>query len=279
MLSSRAFLVTVGWLLSFPSFGLVGGYPVYTGQFPSVFMITGQDEVLGEGYCTAAKVAPEWILTAAHCVDHRYRNHHQHRMTMKFDIKPGQRMQYTFATDNVKGGETLNVLEVKLPSAMMPDVALIRVVPDGTFARAPMAPVSRAFVPANLYIDLVGYGAEGDADIAKRPARLTFHGAVVSTTEHLTSEVMKLGTKQEEVPPVLHFFGVINWPHLAGHTNLGGGDSGGPVFISGTHTIVGVNSEAHCPTENPDCEVTNNSWFARLNQLPSDWWPFEIRCR
>jgi len=272
MLSSRAFLILIS-LWSHASFGLVGGYPVYSGQFPSVFIMTGETEVLTEAYCTASKISPEWILTAAHCVDDAYRTKFQHRMKLKADIKAGQKLQYSFETKEIKTAETMEILEVRLPYGPLPDVALIRVAPQGTFAQRPVAALSRGYVPHNLWIELVGYGAEGEGDVAQRPARLTFHGAVVSTTDYLTSELLKLGTAKEEVPQEPHFFGVINWPHLPGHTNLGSGDSGGPVFLNGTHTIVGVNSEGHCPAANPDCEVTNNSWFARLSQIPAEWWP------
>lgn len=278
MLNSRARFASVfassfafAFLVASPAYSLVGGYAVHPGQFPSVFIMTSHEEDLADSYCTAAKVAKDWILTAAHCVDEAHRNRHQRKRMA--DIKPGQALQYSFATNEIKTAERLLVLEVRLPLGTLPDVALIRVAPQGTFAAKPCAAVSRGFVPAHLHVTLVGYGAEGEGEIQLRPARLTTHGAFVSTTQFLAQEVMKLGTTKQEIPPVLHFFGVINWPHLEGHTNLGSGDSGGPVFISGTQTIVGVNSEAHCPTEKPDCQVTNNSWFARLNQLPTDFWP------
>ncbi len=279
MPSSRSLLILALWLFALPAVALVGGRPVYSGQYPSVFMVTSHDDVLGEGFCTAAKVGAEWILTAAHCVNDEYKLQHRSKVLMKSDIEPGQKLQYTFVLQDIKGGELLDVVEVRLPPgpAKVPDVALVRVVPQGTFAKKPAAPVFRGAIRPGVHIDLVGYGAEGEGEVQQRPARLTTHGAVVSTRAFLEQETMKTGTLKEEVPAERHFFGVINWPHLAGHTNLGSGDSGGPVMLWNTQTIVGINSEGHCANVKPECQITNNSWFARLNHLPKSWWPKGIR--
>lgn len=48
---------------------IVGGAPVTEGKFPDTVFITMRGALGSEGTCTGSIIHPNWILTAAHCVD------------------------------------------------------------------------------------------------------------------------------------------------------------------------------------------------------------------
>jgi len=281
--------------LASPSFALVGGYPVYPGQFPSVFIFTGEKEVLTESFCTGAKVGNDWILTAAHCLLEQTPS----TSALTFGpwkrlphISPGNVLQFSVARVGIDKAEHLPIFEIRYPASVerclanplqdpkcqgrtpYPDVAMVRVVPQGSFLKLKSAVVNLGHVRSGTYIDVVGYGAEGEGAVFERPPRLTYHGAVVSTDGFIAQAMKGTDSDRDGLPSTFHFFGVINNPAIAGHTNLGSGDSGGPVFLWGTNHVVGINSDGFCATQNPECQVTNNSFFSRLNFIPRSWWPF-----
>jgi len=276
------------------SLALVGGYPVYSGQFPSVFVFTGEEEVLQESFCTATKVAPDWILTAAHCLLAQGPPTEKHFGPWKeiAHFAPGHSLQYSVERNPIGKSQRLLIEEIRFPPSVerclndplndveschsltpLPDVALVRVVPQSSFLSLKSAVIALNYIEAGTYLDVVGYGAERDGEFFQQPLRLTSHGAVTSTTEFIIQSLKNTEAIPDAIPSFFHFFGVINDPGLAGHTNLGSGDSGGPVFLWGTQQIVGINSHGFCPIKNPECQVTNNSFFSRLNFLPWTWWP------
>lgn len=289
----RAVVVLLIFLGAY-SYGLVGGAPVLDHQFPSVFIWTSPEADLKRSYCTSARVGTEWILTAAHCV--------MHQTSPKKDyfgpwvpvpsLVAGNSIQYSFSR-RLEGEsivEKIEIVEIGLPRSVrdcisrtntdpslceyrtpLADVAFIRVVPTGSFRSAPISRVSRRPVSPSTWVWIAGYGMEEDGARTIAP-RLKSHLVSVSSPCIMDWVLSSIQGASVGLVWTDYFFGVYSDPKVRGHANLGSGDSGGPVYNSRTHEIVGVNSDGFCPSDTPDCQVTNNSFFSRLDILePSDW--------
>lgn len=267
---------------------LVGGIPAKAKDLPSVFVWTTEDVELNESYCTGTKVAPTWMLTAAHCVLVQTPRPGQTELGPWKEIpvmNPGRKLKYSFSR-SLRGpaaiealtvrklvlaplvrsclaypGTSPNICERDVP---LVDLALVEVEPRGAFLAAPVARLRAGPVAPGTAVLLTGYGAEDESQDAAAP-RLTYQYATVSDwsvlqTALLTTQARKLG-----VPSPHFFFGVYSSLSQSRHTNLGGGDSGGPVYDARTGEVIGVNSDGFCPLGKPDCEIATNSFFARLD--------------
>ncbi len=279
-------------VLSGQALGLVGGIPAKTNQIPSVFIWTTSDSGLDSTYCTASKVAADWMLTAAHCVLEQKSKPEEPDLGPWREIpsmKPGREFKYSFSRSLRQDWweETLTIRQVVLPKIVrqclanpgkrpevcerdvpLADIALVQVVPEGGFRKAPIAKTRRGPVAAGTPVLLLGYGAEGEDD--ENP-RLSFQWANVSDWNVLKQALSTTLARRLGFPSPYFFFGVYSAFQDKRHVNLGSGDSGGPVFDAKTAEIIGVNSDGFCELNRPGCEVATNSFFARLDVLES--WP------
>jgi hypothetical protein len=271
---------------------LVGGSPVSDVKaLASVMIWTTQDIALDDGYCTGSKISETMILTAAHCVliqkpleGERYLGPWQPMKSMQ----PGESLRYSFSNDlNSESSieDQLIIEALHLPELVRncldnpqlslvdcqnrtphPDVAVIEVRHTGVrdFSRHPAARIAQQEVLSSKDIVLTGFGSEGRVNPLK--PRLKQGKARVATWFALLLALKTTDAVDDGYPDQDYFFGTVRDVDDPRAVNLGSGDSGGPVLDDITKEIVGVNSDAHCPVGNPDCELTNNSIFARVNR-------------
>lgn len=267
---------------------LVGGIPARPKDLPSVFIWTSEDVELDSSYCTGAKVGASWILTAAHCVLEQIPRPGQTQIGPWKELPamaPGHAIKYSFSR-SLRGPASIEALRVRKivlaplvraclarPGASphvcerdvpLVDIAFIEVEPQGAFLKAPVAKVRPGPVAPGTPVLLAGYGAESEQQQEAAP-RLSFQWALVSDWSVLRSALAGTTAKKMGAPSPDYFFGIYSAFGQARHTNLGSGDSGGPVFDVRTAEIIGVNSDGFCPLGKPDCEIANNSFFARLD--------------
>ena len=264
---------------------LVGGAPASDSQFPAVMIWTTADVALHESYCTGTKVAADLILTAAHCVllqDPRPGQVYLGPWRKIDEMNPGRRIQYTFQR-NLENYQpkTLELVELLLPDVVercvenpddnpdlcqfrepIPDVALLKVRPEGAFADRPVVPVAEQLVSPGAAVHIMGYGSEGET-VTARP-RLKFAKVEVAGQRDLTHALSTTFAAEDGYSPWNSFFGVLRTPDQP--VNLGSGDSGGPVFDAQGTAVVGVNSDGFCPLTNRYCQETSNSIFARIDK-------------
>jgi len=276
------------------SFGLalVGGHPASKGQLPSVLVWTGEGYDVRKVSCTGTKVAAEWILTAAHCVLDKDVDFDGEAgaWSRSEDYAEGNALQFSFDR-SLRGEATIEkvtIKEVRLPAKLegclqkgeseacpwrmgLPDVALIRVEATAAFLGAPSSKVSRRHIYPGTMLWMTGYGNESEKP-GSEPPRLTYHLATVAPGFVLRWALRNTIARNFGFPSPRNFFGVYSNPKLPFHTDLGGGDSGGPVMsLSGK--VVGVNSLGFCPLSHRGCEITNNSFFSRLDVVEPSFWP------
>lgn len=268
---------------------LVGGQLAGPEDFPATFIWTTETSALTQSYCTGSKVAPNWILTAAHCVLQQSPLPGETyigpwRRTV--DFTPGRQLTLSFARELTGDHEEerVTVMELLLPPTIeeclinpdlsreicqyrepMPDVALIRVNPRpaSTFATTVPATIDTSYIEPGEKLFLMGYGSETETYTG--PPRMKFAQAKVSTPEQMSIALQNTYATQDGGPNWQFFFGVASTPGTDDHINLGFGDSGGPVYRAATRAIIGVNSDGFCPIGNRDCSTTTNSTFARLD--------------
>ncbi|MDB5391456.1 MAG: sorting protein [Planctomycetaceae bacterium] len=183
---------------------IINGNPIPETTFPTVGAANSQ---LGD--CTATLIAPQWILTAAHC------------------------SQGLGATDGtfVIGGTTYHSVKVvvhpkynssKLGTNSGNDIALWKL--DQPVSGITPSPILRSKLKVGQTLTLVGYGLGGDAN----------------------GETGQYGTKRVGTTPLDGLSAKLirwNFDHPS-ESNTAGGDSGGPAFVlvNGTYYVAGVTS-------------------------------------
>jgi hypothetical protein len=256
---------------------LIGGEKASEGALPATLYLRSG--------CTAAKVGPSLILTAAHCVyDTAIRD-------VASTMAPGSHL---FVTNHVSAPADqsayldLSITEVTIQpdwlaqcaqafcadpgtQARLPmaDVAVIEVAPTDAWNAIPIAPVARAAVATGDAVTLLGFGCEDGArlDHARGPVALkSFVTAVVGiAAAHHDGSFLKPG---DDASASADYF-LTPGPALAqGGAGLCPGDSGGPVYkaLGDGVAIVGINSNYTFRPESVDpngVPVTN--WHTRLD--------------
>ncbi len=171
------------------------------------------------GVCSAVVLAPDVVLTAAHCVTGAA----EHRV--HFRDEAGEPVLIVPAAKAVHPGYNAKAVETRQRSI---DLALLRI-PEALPARFERAALSAAKVPENTFVTVGGYGLarEGDAKTTG-----TFRTASLTAVE-------PYGPSK-----------ILLWAEGSGSASACQGDSGGPM-ASGT-TIAAITSWA-APAKGRSC--------------------------
>jgi hypothetical protein len=253
---------------------LVGGTPAGKSDFPSTVHI--------KNGCTAAKVGPRHLLTAAHCVHDAETNalrEHYHdgasiqitgkktvsklgwawldgyvTLTIENTAVPDAWFYGGFEAQadpqlEAQGASPVVVLEPEAP----PDVAVIVLTPDAEAALAsiPTATVGLDTIAVGSAVTIMGYGCETGVDGAPNlpdifRSRLKFHTTTTLGIESLVHEGSYVDDAESSYATNLEASYLFT-PGRAmdpGEASLCPGDSGGPVYLDdGTQSvIVGINA-------------------------------------
>ncbi len=273
---------------------LVGGKNAIASDFPSTLIWTSADVDLAASYCTGSKIAPNMILTAAHCVleqenvsERAYWGPWKHANS----LKPKKSISYSFSRviDDGAIRETARVVKIHIPDAVQkcvdapdqnkklcyfrvpsPDVAIVELKPKrgSSFAKAPSVAIDTGLIKTRTSIYVMGYGSQKKSYTG--PTRMKYVASKVSSNARLNKALAKTFAAQDGLPNWNLYFGYVSGLNSRTHSNLGFGDSGGPVYNADRDKIVGINSDGYC-SEDRSCDATSNSIFARLSGSTGEW--------
>lgn len=219
--------------------GLVGGHAAAESEYPATVFI---------GNCTATKVGPRHFLTAAHCIS----DPNMENLWVTADNNAQNLVPLTVSSVNIHpqytnctactGENTIDNWGLK------PDVALV-VVFELT-PSIPQAVIDPNPVAIGSAVTLTGYGCENGVEngviLPTGPSRLK-----VGDTH--TIDPLLLNQAPTIPAGFITTFGPRMDPSSPG---LCPGDSGGPVYRTGTDRVVGVNSLVSL----------EGNWHARVDQ-------------
>jgi secreted trypsin-like serine protease len=221
---------------------LVGGHVASESEYPSTVSVRG---------CTGVKVGPRHFLSAAHC----------------FGDPSMPTLQVT-TDNNAQNFQTLTVASVNVHPeythcsacsgdgsmsdfGFRPDVALI-IVQELT-PSIPVAEIDPTTVAIGAPVTLTGYGCENGVGKPSGPARLK-----VGDTQAVDPLTLSGATS---IPGT---YSTTNGPGIdASAPGLCPGDSGGPLFRTGTNKVIGINALV---TYNVATGTPFGNWFTRLDQ-------------
>jgi hypothetical protein len=222
---------------------LTGGHVASESEYPATVSIGG---------CTAVKVGPRHFLTAAHC------------------LPPTMDTLFVTPDNNAQNFVPLAVYAVnRHPEfvnctacagdggmndfGLKPDVALVTVYePTPNIAQAV---VDSAPVAVGTSVTLSGYGCENGVDQPTGPARFK----VGDTSTVSPSLVWDPSDAPSIAGGYVTTFGPLLDPAAPG---LCPGDSGGPLFRTGTNKVIGINALL----SHDDSGLSYGNWFTRLDQ-------------
>ena len=248
---------------------LIGGRAGALSRFPATVYLKGE--------CTAAKVAPRRLLTAAHCV--------LDPATVSIRYKVGSKISVT--RDPAKGYAELEVAEVHVHPAWIkacedsfcaasaitarldaPDVAVIDLATD--LDDVPVASVDAAPLSAGDRVTVVGFGCTVGVLVPDARDAVSLRSAdtrlvPADRAVHAGSVVLAA-----DLPQVSAIYAMTSGPGAAkARAGLCPGDSGGPLYKKRDGdklVVIGVNSNYTLAPDTKDqvgLPITN--WHTRLD--------------
>jgi hypothetical protein len=240
---------------------LTGGAAATTGQFPATLHIGG---------CTAAKVGPRHILTAAHCVVNR-------EGVMNADLRPGATMRVTNEINPAGTHRAIVVRRTSVHPSWTPgswalkepvptDAAVIEV--EGGLDNIPTAPIDLSALSPGTPVILQGYGCESGLQGPGSTPRLKFFDTQLVDASVLSSS--QIGPHPGEAPVSSLRQSYLFTPARAidpSGASLCPGDSGGPMYTrrNGQLFVVGINAYYSFLSNNRQAGIAAYNWLTRLD--------------
>lgn len=220
---------------------ILGGDSPSPGQFPTVVgIVIGQ----GQGVCTGTFIAPDLILTAAHCISPQIVGlANQEQVTAATSVW----FDTTFlgSGTSVAAADTIPHPSFNQPGD--PDVGLIRLAQPRTEREPSPINLDPGAVPVGTTVDMVGYGVD-DSGQAGEIQYLTDKTSVSCAASGFSDSTFICFNQQDG-------------------TGKCSGDSGGPSFLAGTSTVVGITSfgDQQCEFFGADMRTDASSSFLAEN--------------
>lgn len=220
---------------------ILGGSQPSPGQFPTVVGI-----LLAQGAgCTGTLVAPDLVLTAAHCISPRSLGQPSQQAVTDGTVV------FFDSTNLPVNGQTINAADtIPHPSFVQPgdpDVGLIRLANPKNDREPSPINFDPGAAPPGTAVDMVGYGVNDSGGAG--PLFYLANKVTTSCSAGGFSDATFLCFNQQD------------------GTGKCSGDSGGPSFLAGTDTVVGITSfgDRDCQVFGADMRTDASADFLMAN--------------